>query len=80
MAFQMSQCQTTGHRIVQRPFDSLQKRTISHMLLVHQKPPREGRSRKSHLHSKVHAENKRRHLQRPFDLQVNSSTEWLLNQ
>ena len=80
MAFHMSQCQTTGHSILQRPFDSLQKRTISHMLLVHQIPPRERRSRKSHSHSKIRAENKRRHLQRPLDLQVNFSTEWVLNQ
>ena len=74
-----STCQTTGHSILQRPFDSLQKRTISNMLLVHQIPPRERRSRKNHSHSKIHAENKRRHPQRLLDLQVNSSTEWLLN-
>ena len=51
-----------GHSIMQRPFDSLQKHTISHMLLGH------------------HVDKKRRHLQRPLDLQVNSSTEWLLTQ
>ena len=42
-------------------------------------PLGEWRSRKGHWHSRVYAEKKRRHYQRPLDLQINSPTEWLLS-